>query len=66
MKPYFESFRPEVLILGGQISKSFDLSIDAFRQAAVWQVEVVTVADTSDSAILGVASLLQAKERAAQ
>lgn len=58
LEPYFESFRPDAVILGGQIAKSFDLSVEAFRRGSARAVEIVTVDDTSDSAILGAASLL--------
>ncbi|MCY9517458.1 ROK family protein [Paenibacillus apiarius] len=59
MNPYNEAFRPEALILGGQIAKSFDLSMDGFRRTASRQVEIVIVGNTSHSTFLGAASLLK-------
>jgi glucokinase len=58
LKPYADRFRPEAVILGGQIAKSSDLFLEAFKRDVSRSIEVLPVENTSRSAFLGVVSLL--------
>jgi len=52
-------FAPEVIVLGGQLSRSSDLFADALREALPAGTAVRVSADTSRSTFAGVAGLLQ-------
>jgi glucokinase len=58
LKPYVLSFRPEAVIIGGQMAKSCDLFIDAFKSSLPQGFKIVPVENTSNSAFLGAASQL--------
>lgn len=56
LAPVFATYRPDLVVLGGQISRSFDLFADAAREAGA---PPLTVADELESAALkGAASLV--------
>jgi glucokinase len=58
--PYLQSFRPEGLVIGGQIAKSCDLFENAFREKLGEDPVIVEFIDqTSLNTFAGVAKLLQ-------
>lgn len=59
IQPHIDAFRPEAVILGGQIVKSKDLFICGMKEILGNQVTIEFTTDTSLSTFVGVAKLLQ-------
>src|SRR5699024_6038948 len=55
LQPYVQSFQPQGIVLGGQISKSIDLFIDGIYSVIDRsKVKVVCTKDTSQSTFIGI------------
>lgn len=58
LQRYAVGFAPEVIVLGGQLSRSSDLFAGGLRESLSGSVAIRVSADTSRSVFVGVASLL--------
>lgn len=59
LNPYIQSFAPQAIILGGQISKSIDLFIDGIQQTLNRREIVIKCSnDTSASTFIGIGALI--------